>query len=75
MKAYVLINVQPEKVRQLIVAVARMEGVRHARVCWGVPDIFVELQTTTESKIKEIISNQIQKLEGVEGTETHVVGD
>src|SRR5439155_684159 len=40
MRAYVLINVRPGKVRGVVEAVSQMEGVRHADACWGLPDVF-----------------------------------
>ena len=40
MRAYVLINVRPGKVRDVVSAVSQFEGVRHADACWGLPDVF-----------------------------------
>ena len=45
MRAYVLINAKPGKVRDILAAVAELEGVRQADACWGMPAIFVEAQT------------------------------
>ena len=45
MRADVLINTKPGKVRDILAAVAQLEHVRHADACWGMPDIFVEAQT------------------------------
>jgi len=73
MRAYVLINTRPGKARDIVAAVARLEGVRHAEACWGIPDIFVEVQTADEKGLNELVIDQIQKLDGVERTETHIV--
>jgi DNA-binding Lrp family transcriptional regulator len=73
MRAYVLINARPGKVRDVVAAVAKLEGVRRADACWGTPDIFAELQTLDEKSLNELVIDRIQKLEGVERTETHVV--
>jgi DNA-binding Lrp family transcriptional regulator len=72
MRAYVLINVRPGKVRDVVSAVTRMEGVRHADACWGLPDVFVYVETTDEKKMNELVMDKIQKLDGVERTETHI---
>jgi len=72
MRAYVLINVRPGKVREIVSAVSQMEGVRHADACWGLPDVFVYVETPSEKRLNELVIDKIQKLEGVERTETHI---
>ena len=41
MRAYVLVNARPGKVRDLARQIASIPGVKMANACWGVPDIFV----------------------------------
>jgi len=72
MRAYVLITVRPGKVREVVSAVTQMEGVRHADACWGLPDVFVYAETPDEKRLNELVIDKIQKLEGVERTETHI---
>jgi DNA-binding Lrp family transcriptional regulator len=72
MRAYVLINVRPGRVREIVSAVSQMEGVRHADACWGLPDVFVYVETPSEKRLNELVIDKIQKLEGVERTETHI---
>jgi DNA-binding Lrp family transcriptional regulator len=72
MRAYILINVRPGKVRDVVNAVTQMEGVRHADACWGVPDLFVYVETSDDRKLNQLVIDKIQKLEGVERTETHI---
>jgi DNA-binding Lrp family transcriptional regulator len=72
MRAYILVNVRPGKVREIVAAVSQMEGVRHADACWGLPDVFVYVETPSEKRLNELVIDQIQKLEGVERTETHI---
>jgi len=73
MRAYVLINVRPGKVRELVAVLSGLEGVRHADACWGLPDIFAEVETADEKGLNELVIDRIQKLDGVERTETHIV--
>ena len=73
MRAYVLINVRPGKVRDVVGAVIQMAGIRHADACWGLPDIFAYAETTDEKTLHELVIDRIQNLEGVERTETHIV--
>ncbi len=72
MRAYILINVRPGKVRDVVTAVSQLEGVRHADACWGLPDVFVYVETPDEKKLNELVMDKIQRLEGVERTETHI---
>jgi len=73
MRAYVLINVRPGKVRDVVGMLGQLEGVRHADACWGLPDVFVYVETPDERRLNELVIDKIQKLEGVERTETHIV--
>ena len=73
MRAYVLINTKPGKILDILAAVAQLEDVRHADACWGMPDIFVEAQTADEKGLNELVIDRIQKLDGLERTETHIV--
>ena len=73
MRAYVLINVRAGKVRELVTAVSELEGVRHADACWGLPDVFAYVETPNEKNLNQLVVDQIQKLDGVERTETHIV--
>ena len=72
MRAYILINVRPGKVRDVVSAVTQMEGVRHADACWGLPDVFVYAETSDDRKLHQLVIEKIQKLEGVDRTETHI---
>jgi len=72
MRAYILINVRPGRVRDVVGALTQMEGVRHADACWGLPDVFVYVETPDERKLNQLVIDNIQKLEGVERTETHI---
>lgn len=73
MRAYVLINVRPGKVRDVVDAVGEMEGVRHADACWGLPDVFAYIDTADEKTLNRLVMDTIQRLDGVERTETHIV--
>jgi len=73
MRAYVLINVRPGKVRDVVAALSRMDGVQRADACWGQPDIFADVQTADEKGLNELVMDLIQKVDGVERTETHLV--
>ena len=73
MRGYVLINVRPGKVRDVVDAVSQLPGVRHADACWGLPDVFAYIETPDEKQFNALVIDRIQKLDGVERTETHIV--
>ena len=73
MRAYVLVNVRPGKVREIVSAVSAMEGVKHADACWGLPDVFAYIETPDEKSLHRLVMDSLQKLDGVERTETHIV--
>ena len=73
MRGYVLINVRPGKVREVVQTVSQLAGVRHADACWGLPDVFAYVETPDEKKFNDLVIERIQKLDGVERTETHIV--
>jgi len=73
MRAYVLLNVRAGKVRDVVATISRMEGVQRADACWGLPDIFAEVDIADEKGLNELVIDQIQRLDGVERTETHIV--
>jgi DNA-binding Lrp family transcriptional regulator len=72
MRAYILIHVRPGKVRDVVNAVSQMEGVKRVDACWGVPDVFAYAETRDDRKLNELVMDRIQKLEGVDRTETHI---
>jgi DNA-binding Lrp family transcriptional regulator len=72
MRGYVLINVRPGKVRDVVDAVSQIPGVQHADACWGLPDVFAYVETVDERAFNGLVIDHIQKLDGVERTETHI---
>lgn len=73
MRGYVLINVRPGKVRDVVDAVSQFPGVRHADACWGLPDVFAYVETPDEKQFNDLVIDRVQRLDGVERTETHIV--
>lgn len=73
MRAYVLINVRAGRVREVVDAVSQLEGVQHADACWGLPDVFAYVETPDEKSLNLLVVDKIQRLDGVDRTETHIV--
>lgn len=73
MKAYVLINVRPGKSRAVVKAVRKLKGVRSANAAWGRPDVFALVDAPNEKALADSVLDRIQRVAGVESTDTHIV--
>jgi len=76
MRAYVFIKVQPRKAREVAGKIAEIAGVKAAHPCWGLPDIIAQVEAENETALEHLVLGQIQAIEGVIETDTHVaLGD
>lgn len=65
MKAFVLINVRPGGVRELVRDLHRVEGVIEANMTFGPYDVVAVLKTTDINQLGKIIASDIQSIPGV----------
>lgn len=75
MKAYVLINVRAGKNRGVVDKVRQVKGVKHVNACWGRPDVFAFVDVENEKTLADTVLDQIQAIDGIESTDTHIVID
>ncbi len=73
MKAYLLVNVAPGKLPDVVKRVTNLPGVKAADACWGLPDLFVTVEVADQDELSQLVLQQIQKIDGIERTETHIV--
>ncbi len=71
-RAYVLINVRAGRAKSVTLELAQMPGVRSAHACWGVPDVIAYVEVGSQRELDELVMERIQKLDGVERTDTHI---
>jgi DNA-binding Lrp family transcriptional regulator len=74
-RAYVLITVRAGHSKRVAQELAQMPGVRSAHACWGVPDVFAYLEVGSQRELDDLVMERIQKMEGVERTDTHIALD
>jgi DNA-binding Lrp family transcriptional regulator len=74
-RAYVLINVRAGKAKTVAQALAELPGVKQAHACWGVPDVIGFVEVAGQRELDDLIMETIQKLDGVERTDTHITLD
>jgi DNA-binding Lrp family transcriptional regulator len=73
MRAYVFINVKPHTSRDVVGKITAIAGVKAAHPCWGLPDIVAQAEAESEAALENLVIGQIQALEGVTETDTHIV--
>lgn len=75
MRAYVFVNVKAGKAKVVAKEIARLDGVRAADACWGLPDIIVVIEVKNERALNDLVFNEIARLPEVEHTDTHITLD
>lgn len=73
--AYVLLNVRAGKSKIVAHAIAQLSGVRMAHACWGVPDVIAFVEVGSQRELDNLVMEKMQKMEGVERTDTHITLD
>ncbi|MBO3802297.1 MAG: Lrp/AsnC ligand binding domain-containing protein [Candidatus Brockarchaeota archaeon] len=68
--AYVLINVEIGAEGDVVKQLEANEGVKEAWVVYGVYDIVAKVEAENTDKLKEVISDNIRRLDGVRNTLT-----
>ncbi len=72
-QAYVFISVEPGRNAEVLRTLRSMRGVKQAHICWGQPDIFAFVEVGDDKSLSDLVMNTIQRIQGIRGTETHVV--
>ena len=75
MKAFVLIKVEPGKVKQVLKALSGMKTVVEASCVTGPDDIIAVLESGDAKGISEVVIADLHDLEGIRGTDTRMVVD
>lgn len=74
MRAYIFVTTAAKaNPRQIAKDVSRIAGVKSADVCWGLPDIIALAETSDMKALETMIVDQVQKIVGVDKTDTHIV--
>ena len=63
--AYLLIGAAPAKEHEVYNALRRLEGVNEVHPLFGEYDLIVKLEEETIGKIKEIIAEEIEPIDGI----------
>jgi DNA-binding Lrp family transcriptional regulator len=71
-RAYVLINVRAGHAKKVQQQLAELSGIRSAHTCWGVPDVIAYVEVSSQRELDDLVLEKIQKMDGVERTDTHI---
>ncbi len=74
-RAYVLVHVRAGQSKVIARKLAEMPGVRSAHACWGVPDVFAYVEVGSQRELDDLVMEKIQKMDGVDRTDTHIALD
>jgi len=74
-RAYVLLNVRAGKSKSVAQQLSELPGVRMAHACWGVPDVIAYVEVGGQRELDDLVMEKIQRLDGVERTDTHIALD
>jgi DNA-binding Lrp family transcriptional regulator len=73
MKAYIFITTSTRgDPREVAREVARINGIKTADLCWGLPDIIAVAEAPDMKALETTVVDQVQKLSGVDKTDTHI---
>ena len=75
MKAFVLIKVEPGKIREVFQAVKEMRLVAEAYCVTGPDDIVAVLESDDAKGISEVVIAGLHDVEGIKATDTRIVID
>jgi DNA-binding Lrp family transcriptional regulator len=72
MKAYVVITAKSGAAREIAHAMGGLPGVKMADACWGTGDVYSVVEFKDWNDLNLLVIDKLQKMSGVERTETHV---
>ncbi len=72
-KAFVLVNVEPGVVSEIVARLREANHVKSAYTITGPYDAIAEVEAEDYARIAEIVEEEVRKMEGVEKTMTLVV--
>ncbi len=70
MKAYVLLNTELGKEPEVIKAMKGAKEIKNIYSLYGIYDIIIEVEADTMERVKEVIFNQVRRLDNVKSTIT-----
>jgi DNA-binding Lrp family transcriptional regulator len=70
MKAFVLINTELGQEAIVVKSLSHVQGINDVQALYGIYDVIAEVEADSMDKVKEIVFNNIRRLENVKTTIT-----
>ena len=70
MKAYVLINTELGQEAAVVEALSQVQGIAGVHSLYGIYDVIAQVEADSMDKVKEIVFNNIRRLDSVKTTIT-----
>lgn len=70
MKAYVLINTELGQEAAVVEALSQVQGIAGVHSLYGIYDVIAQVEAESMDKVKEIVFNNIRRLDSVKTTIT-----
>ena len=72
MKAYIVVTARAGSARDIAQVMLTWPGVQMADACWGTGDVYSVVEFGEWKDLNNLVIERLQKISGVERTETHV---
>ena len=69
-KAYVMMNCDLGEEKNIVASLEKIDGIKEAHGTLGLYDIVAQIESTTEEKIQEIVTNQIRNMPKIRSSMT-----
>jgi len=73
--AYVLVKANTGEADRLLEEISDVDGIVDAHIVAGDVDFIAKVDVDTPTKVKDISANAIQRIDGIESTETYISMD
>ncbi len=73
MRAYVFVHVAAGKSDSVTDQLRRLQHVKAADICWGLPDIIALVEAPDAKALQDFVLNKVQTIAGVTKTDSHLV--
>lgn len=72
-EAYVFVHIHAGWAKKIVRELGEVPEVATVHACWGQPDVIAYVKVADLKKLRELVLQRFQRVEGVESTDTHIV--
>ena len=74
-EAYIFIDIRAGWAKKILREIADLPEVTSVHACWGRPDLISHIKVADLKKLRELVLQRFQHIEGIKATDTHIVID